>query len=89
MENEKILFLNMEYQSDGFDEYRDSYQKISDKENNINFSVGDLCECPEDAIIGRSLFDVDGYVNALNKGIELAKKGYMKVEIKDRKKVDW
>lgn len=45
----------------------------------INFSAYNLNECPEDAIIGRCLFDADDYIRALNKGIELAKMGYDQV----------
>lgn len=55
------------------------YQEISDKENNISFSVSNLDYCPEDAIIGRALFSANDYINTLNKGIELASKGITKV----------
>ena len=63
------------------DTYEDEvrYQEISDKDNNIKFSVHNMDFCPEDAIISRDLFSALDYINALNKGIELAKKGYEKV----------
>lgn len=63
------------------DTYEDEvrYQEISDKDNDINFSVHNMDFCPEDAIISRDLFSALDYINALNKGIELAKKGYEKV----------
>ena len=54
-------------------------QEINDTENGISFSVHDLYECPEDAVIGRDLFDAYNYIKALNKGIELAGKGYTSV----------
>lgn len=79
-ELEKKLFLDVKYSND-YDTGSERCQIINDKENNIHFSVCNLQECPEDAIIGRALFDVDDYVKALNKGIELAKKGYTSVEI--------
>ena len=63
------------------DEYEDmvTYQEINDMENDIHFSVGNLSWQPEDAIIGRSLFDANDFVRALNKGIELANKGIKQV----------
>ena len=79
-ELEKKLFLDVKYSND-YDIGSERCQIINDKENNIHFSVCNLWECPEDAIIGRDLFDVDDYVKALNKGIELEKKGYTSVEI--------
>lgn len=54
-----------------------------DDDMRVVFDVCDLTDCPEDAIIGRALFDADDYVDALNKGIELAKAGYDRVEIKE------
>lgn len=63
------------------DDYDDEvrYQEISDKDNSIYFSVHNMDFCPEDAIISRDLFSALDYINALNKGIELAKKGYEKI----------
>lgn len=61
------------------------YQEIKDEDNNITFSVSNMDFCPEDAIIGRSLFTAIDYINTLNKGIELAKKGYDKVVFKKEK----
>lgn len=46
----------------------------------IDFDAYNLNECPEDAIIGRDLFDAYDYIRALNKGIELAKMGYDQVD---------
>lgn len=55
------------------------YQDVSD-ELGIKFSVYNLNECPEDAIIGRDLFDASDYLRAVRYGIELAKQGYDEVE---------
>lgn len=38
-------------------------------------SVYPLCECPEDAIIGRDLKDCDDLAHYMKKGYELAKSG--------------
>ena len=54
-------------------------ESICDTENGIKFSVQNLDDCPEDAIIGRSLFDSYDYIKALNKGIELAGRGYTEI----------
>ena len=77
---EKKLLLDVKYRNDE-DIGSERYQEINNKENNICFRVCNLYDCPEDAIIGRDLFDVNDYIEALNKGIELAKKGYTSVEI--------
>ena len=60
----KKLFLDVKY-NNNYNTKNKRYQIINDKENNIHFSVCNLRECPEDAIIGRDLFDVDDYVKAL------------------------
>lgn len=75
---EKILKLDILVSEDYYeDEYR---QEICDDNNDIYFSVHNLTECPEDATVYRNLFNADDYIRALNKGIELAKKGYTKIE---------
>lgn len=58
------------------------YHEIVDKEGNkVLFSCSNLDDCPEDAIIGRGLFDGNDYIEAVKFGMELAKKGYTDVEI--------
>lgn len=56
------------------------YQKITNEEGKRLFQVSNLNECPEDAIIGRDLFDASDYINAVRFGIELAKNGYDDIE---------
>lgn len=65
------------------DEYGDVfYQKLYDKEEQFAFfTVSNLNECPEDAIISRDLFDASDYIKAVMRGIELAKQGYTGVSI--------
>lgn len=56
-----------------------TYEQVNNEEKCL-FSVSNLNECPEDAIIGRDLFDADDYLKAVRYGIELAKQGYDEVE---------
>lgn len=80
MEEPKIKVYGLEEDEDEYGEVH--YQKIYDKEEDKRlFSVSNLCECPEDAIIGRSLFDAVDYIRAVKRGIELAKQGYTDVSL--------
>jgi hypothetical protein len=56
-----------------------TYEEVSDGNKSL-FTVSNLDECPEDAIIRRSLFDAYDYLKAVRYGIELAKQGYDEVE---------
>lgn len=58
-----------------------NYQEINQEINGIRieFFVSDL-DCLADATVNRGLFDVYDYVEALNKGIQLAKMGYDQVD---------
>lgn len=60
-------------------------QELLDPDNDMQlvFDVNNFTFCPEDAIIDRGLFNASDYIRALNKGIELAKAGYDRVEIED------
>lgn len=57
-----------------------NYQEINQEVNGIRieFFVSDL-DCLADATVNRALFDVYDYVEALNKGIQLAQMGYDQV----------
>lgn len=79
--NDKILYLDYEEEYEYDTIIR--YQEIFNNEEHIRYSVCNLNECPEDAIIGRDLFDVDDYIKALKLGIELARKGYTDIKIKE------
>lgn len=59
-----------------------TYEQVNNEEKCL-FSVYNLNECPEDAIIGRDLFDAYDYLKAIRYGIELAKQGYDEVEYVD------
>ena len=86
LSDDKELKLNVYYRTD---DYGDVYSEgIEDKTHDIYFGVHDLYECPEDAIIGRDLFDSEDYIKALNKGIELAELGYSEVVANRKKEED-
>ena len=76
----KTLTLKVYEEIDRYDGYVLD-QEIHHNEDGVNIDFGacNLNECPEDAIIGRNLFDAYDYIRALNKGIELAKMGYDQV----------
>lgn len=61
-----------------------NYQEINQEVNGIRieFFVSDL-DCLADATVNRALFDVYDYVEALNKGIQLAQMGYTLVMTED------
>lgn len=64
------------------------YESLSNEKENIYFSVSNLSECPEDAIIGRDLFTADDYIATLKKGMELAQKGYTDIIMNEVKEED-
>lgn len=47
------------------------------------FQVYNLNECPEDAIIGRELFDAADYLSAVRFGMKLAQEGYNQIAIEN------
>ena len=49
------------------------------------FYVYNLSDCPEDAIIGRDLFDAYDFIHAVEFGINLARKGYTKIKLTEIK----
>lgn len=56
------------------------FQELScQEEPEVKYSVYNLSDCPEDAIIDRALFSANEYIKVLNLGIKLAQKGYTKV----------
>ena len=72
---------------DCYNEYGDIInEKLwSENNHNVHFYVCNLNDCPEDAIIGRDLFNVSDYINTLKLGMKLAQEGYteIKVEVTD------
>lgn len=56
---------------------------VFDNDDKMVFSVWNLNECPEDAIIGRDLFDEQDFINAVKLGMMLAQEGYTDCKIVD------
>ena len=75
----KILKVKLEEYIDNYEGCR--YQEVTSEDENINYSVSNLDECPEDAIISRDLFSADEYIDTLKLGMELAQKGYNNISI--------
>lgn len=73
----KILKLEVE-----LDDYGVCGEQVFDVDDNdkLLFSVYNLDEFPEDAIISRDLFSAGQYLSAVRYGIDLAKQGYDEVE---------
>ena len=57
---------------------------LKDENDKTIFTVGNINETPEDAIIGRDLFDAGDYLAAVRFGIKLANFGYTDVVIAKR-----
>lgn len=51
----------------------------------MQFSVSNMDECSEDAIIGRCLFDADDYIRAVKTGMMLAQEGYTDLDVEYKK----
>ena len=51
------------------------------EDQDVYLSVYDLCECPEDAMIGRDLFDGKDFINAIKLGFNIAKSGYDEIVV--------
>lgn len=58
--------------------------RVFDDNDNMVFSVYNLNECPEDAIIGRDLFDEQDFINAVKLGMKLVQEGYTDCKIVDK-----
>ena len=52
-------------------------------EFNGHFAVANLWDCPEDACIGRALFDGDDYIEAVRLGMRLAQAGYTSIKVEE------
>lgn len=68
------------HRKESYDYYYE-YQKVTD-EKGVKFIVWNLADNPENAIIGRSLFDADDWIDAVTYGMKLAKQGYDGIDVK-------
>ena len=58
------------------------YQELWDPENETRlFTVSNLWECPEDAIIGRALYDANDARDLMLHGIQYANAGYDSIKL--------
>lgn len=64
---------------EGYDYYYEHQEVIDPDTGKTMFSVYNLAECPEDAIIGRDLFDAHDWLGVVKYGIWLAQQGYTNV----------
>ena len=74
---ENIKVFNLIEEEDEYNGITSS-QEVYDGDKTV-FDVWNLDECPEDAIIDRSLFDAHDWLHAVKYGIELARQGYTNV----------
>lgn len=77
----KMYEFNATYQTDE-DDFAVGVA-LFDRDDNVVFSVWNLNECPEDAVIGRDLFDEHDFINAVRLGMKLAQEGYADCKIID------
>ena len=78
---EKVFEIKMQEREDEY--YGVTMQKLwtDNPDEKVSFRVSNLCECPEDAIIGRDLFDAYDFIEAVKLGFRIAKRGYDKIEL--------
>lgn len=69
--------------SEECDRWGDVYRQkvICAEAPDVNYSVCDLCDCPEDAIIYRDLVSAYDYIDILKLGMRLAFDGYTDIEV--------
>ena len=67
-----------------YDYYYYRHHEVTDPETGKEvFNAYNLADCPEDAIIGRSIFDAYDWLGAVKYGMELAAQGYTDVALKE------
>lgn len=64
------------------------YEELKDEDGKVLYSVCNLTDCPEDAIITRNLVPARDIVGYIEFGMELARKGYAGVSV-DYGKMVW
>lgn len=67
--------------NEGFDTYNRIEDETNDPDVNLSFRASDLCECPEDATLFRSLFNGWDYIETIELGMKLANLGYDGIEV--------
>ena len=70
-------------------EHQNTWDMVSQKvwsdnpDEKVSFFVTDLYECPEDAVIGRDLFDASDFIRAIQLGFRIAKRGYDEIVVNE------
>ena len=75
----KTLKLKLIEKIDNYDECY--FQKLWSEDEEVCYSVSNLCECPEDAIITRDLVSAEEIAGFIELGMRLAEKGYDKISL--------
>ena len=75
----KTLKLKLMENIDDYDECY--FQELWSEDEKVHYSVSNLCECPEDAIIDRDLVSADEIVDFIELGMRLAEKGYDRISV--------
>lgn len=57
------------------------YEEIYDDSGKKLFGAYNLTDCPEDAVIWRSLFNAKQYIDAVALGMKLREDGYTKINV--------
>lgn len=69
------------------DKWTECFQRVtSPVDPRIYYHVGNLNECPEDAIIGRDLFSAYDWLDAVRLGMQLAREGVTELEVTEERK---
>ena len=75
----KTLKLKLMEKIDDYEGCR--FQALWSEDEEVHYSVSNLCECPEDATIDRDLVSADEIVDFIKLGMRLAEKGYDRISV--------
>lgn len=65
----------------GHEFYHEIQNVTEDPDVTVYFKAYDMCECPEDAMLNRDLFNGDDYIEAIELGMLLSNLGYDSIEV--------
>lgn len=67
-------------------DYYVKHHRVTDRNSGkVVFRACNLADCPEDAIIGRDIFDAYNWLDAVKFGMELVRQGYVDVVMNEGK----
>lgn len=70
------LYVTINEEEDKYDPIIYAQDVSCEDEPQVRYSVYNLIDCPEDAIIGRDLVSAEEYIKILELGMALGRKGY-------------